>query len=58
MLTTKINFGVAAAAIISPAWLQLFTQVSPALALVLQVLGITLAVLQIVKLVRDWKKKS
>jgi len=56
MITSKINFGLAFAAVISPAWLTLLGEISPALALILQILGIALALLQIVKLLRDWKK--
>ncbi|MGE3874300.1 MAG: hypothetical protein AB7F74_15220 [Parvibaculaceae bacterium] len=56
MIATKINFCLATAAIASPAWLELLGQVSPALALFLQLLGIALALLQIVKLIRDWNK--
>ena len=56
MTTLKINFSIAAAAIASPAWLQLLVSVSPLLTVVLQVLGITLAVMQMIKLIRDWNK--
>jgi hypothetical protein len=56
MITSKFNFGLAFAAVISPAWLAFLGEISPALALILQCLGIALALLQIVKLLRDWKK--
>jgi hypothetical protein len=56
MITTKINFGLATAAIVSPAWLKFLGEVSPALAFLLQLLGIALALLQIAKLIRDWNK--
>ncbi len=58
MTLAKINFSVALAAIFNPAWLRFFAEISPALAFVLQVLGITLALLQILKLVSDWNKRS
>jgi hypothetical protein len=56
MITWKFNFGLAFAAAISPAWLTLLGEISPALALILQCLGIALALLQIVKLLKDWKR--
>jgi hypothetical protein len=56
MITAKINFGIAFAAVITPAWLNFLGEISPALALILQLLGIALALLQIVKLLKDWNK--
>lgn len=56
MIATKVNLCLATAAIASPAWLNFLGEISPALALLLQLLGIALALLQIVKLIRDWNK--
>lgn len=55
MSTIKLNFGVAAAAIISPFWLDILQGISQIAAALLPFFGIALAILQIIKL-RDDKK--
>ena len=56
MTSLKINLSLAAAAVTGPAWFQVLSLASPALALLLQLLGIVLVLLQILKLLKDWKK--
>jgi hypothetical protein len=57
-MITKINLGLAFAAVMSPTWLKFLGEMSPALSLVLQALGITLALLQIIKLLKEWKLRK
>jgi len=56
MYSLRTNFGLALAAVTCPTWLKFLGEVSPALAFVLQILGICLALLQIVRLLKDWRK--
>ena len=55
-MTTLKNFTIAAAAIISPLWLDFLKEVSQVAAALLPFFGILLAVLQIIKLKNDKRK--
>lgn len=57
MITTKVNFGVAIAAITSGAWLPSVDAMSDAAAQWVPILGFLLLVLQLVKLIWDWSRK-
>ncbi|WP_162918570.1 hypothetical protein [Taklimakanibacter deserti] len=55
-MTALANFAIAGAAIVSPWWIRMLFDVSAAAALLLPIFGLLLAVLQIIKLLRDWRK--
>jgi hypothetical protein len=49
------NLTIATAAIVSPFWLDWLTKVSSGAGLLLPIAGLLLALLQIVRLLKDWK---
>jgi hypothetical protein len=57
MTLTKLNLGVAFAAITSNSWLPSLAAVSSWAALWVPILGFCLLVLQIAKLIWDWMRK-
>lgn len=57
MTITKINLGVAFAAITSGAWLPTVDQASGFAAQWIPIFGLILLVLQIAKLIGDWRRK-
>jgi hypothetical protein len=57
MSTPFTNLAIAAAAMGSPLWLDWLTKISAGSALLLPVAGLLLALLQIVRLLKDWKRK-
>ena len=58
MTTPFTNFTIALAAMGSPLWLDWLAKVSAGAGLLLPVAGLLLAVLQIVRLLKDWRKKG
>jgi hypothetical protein len=52
------NFSIAIIAMVSPLWLDWLTKISTGAALLLPVAGLLLAVLQIVRLLKDWEKEA
>jgi hypothetical protein len=51
------NFAIAAAAIGSPLWLDWLTKLSTGAGLLLPIAGFLLALLQIVRLLMDWRRR-
>jgi hypothetical protein len=50
------NFTIAIAAMVSPFWLDWLKTASSGAATLLPIAGLLLAVLQIIRLLKDWKK--
>jgi len=57
MTTPFTNFTIATAAIVSPLWLDWLAKLSSGAGLLLPIAGLLLALLQIVRLLKDWTKK-
>lgn len=57
MTTMKINFSIAAALVASPWWLKTLAEVSTVAAILLPIFGLALAVMQIIRLLLNWRGK-
>lgn len=55
MTSAKLNFAIATAAIVSPAWLDILKESSQIAAALMPFFGLALVILQIIKLGRNGK---